>query len=88
MDVAVDGNRAYAIGSQGPFRDRFTNVNDIGPTGNLVVAVLDISDPRNPQIIGTPTVLPRAARGLGEVVAVAGHRIAFSTLGSLTDQRT
>ncbi len=83
--IALDGDRAYVVGSQGGWRDPYTDVNDIGPVGNIVIAVLDISDIANPQVIGTPTVINRSARGISEVVAVGHNRFAFGSLGSPDD---
>ncbi|MBM4071704.1 MAG: DUF4114 domain-containing protein [Planctomycetes bacterium] len=84
QSIALDGNRAYVIGSQGPWRDPYTNASDIGPVGNLVMAVLDISDIRNPTVIGAPTILNRSARGLS-MIAVGGNRFVLGSLGALTD---
>ncbi|MCC6420670.1 MAG: hypothetical protein IT429_20725, partial [Gemmataceae bacterium] len=83
--VTIDGNRAYVLGSQGGWKDPFINSSDIGPVGNVVMAVLDISDIRNPTVIGTPTVLNRYARGMAGLVALPGKQFAFGSYGTLTD---
>ena len=52
LAVAVQGNRALVVGSTGGLDDPF----DGGLTGNMTLSVLDISDPSNPQLIGTTLV--------------------------------
>ena len=58
LDVAVQGNRALVIGTAGTESASF-NIN--GPPGvanNLTLTVLDITDPSNPQILGSTFVTP------------------------------
>lgn len=82
--IAVSGTRAFVTATTGGWRDPFTDVNDIGPTGNIVLALLDISTPRSPQVVHTQTIA-RAARGLGKPVVLGNNRFAFTSLGGLTD---
>ena len=83
-DIVVDGDVAFVTGSTGTWKEPFDTVEDIGPDGDIVVAVLDVSDVRNPQLLGTQA-LPRSARGASPVVSLGNGLIAFSSLGSLTD---
>jgi uncharacterized membrane protein len=83
--VAIDGNLAFVVGSQGGWRSPFTDLGDIGPTGNLVLATVDISDPRHPRLIASQ-VIPRSARGGGDnLIGLGNHRFAFSSLGAVGD---
>ena len=43
--IATDGSTAFVLGSQGGWLTPFTDVNDIGPTGNIVMATVDVSNP-------------------------------------------
>jgi len=81
QQIVVDGDRAMVVGSQGGWRDPFTDPSDIGPVGNIVVAMLDISDVNNPSITGTPTAIPRSARGMAGLTALGNDRYAFGSLG-------
>src|SRR5262249_10418205 len=57
IGIAVQGNRALVIASSGGFQDFFTGgggTNDnYGLTGHLVLATLDLTDPRNPRLLYT-----------------------------------
>ena len=83
--IAIDGDLALAVGSEGNWLDPFVDVSDIGPLGNLVLATIDVSDRRNPQVLHTQT-LDRAARGGGDnVVSLGNGLFAFASLGSTGD---
>ncbi|MCA9186314.1 MAG: hypothetical protein KDA99_11870 [Planctomycetales bacterium] len=85
--LARDGNLAVVVASQGGWLDPFDpmNVENIGPTGNLVLATIDIADPRNPILLHTQ-VLNRAARGGGDnLLSLGDGRFAFSSLGEDSD---
>jgi len=80
--IARDGNLALVVGSQGGWRDPFVDENDIGPTGNLVLAAVDLTDPTNPTLSGPPLVLNRSARGGGDnLISLGNGRFAFESLG-------
>ncbi|MGH3863842.1 PKD domain-containing protein, partial [Actinokineospora sp.] len=81
VGIAIDGTRAVAVGSSGGWNDRGT---DLGLTGKLIVVTLDVSDPRNPQIVTTRT-LDRASRGMHFVQAAGGGRFVTSSLGAEGD---
>ena len=82
--ITVEGNRAYLVGTQGGWKDPFVTLDDPGPSGNIVLTTLDLSNPNSPTIVGQ-TTLSRAARGAGGLVSVGGGRFAFTSLGELTD---
>ncbi|MEZ6088875.1 MAG: dockerin type I domain-containing protein [Pirellulaceae bacterium] len=86
QQLARDGNLLFALGTEGGWLDPFDpNVpEDIGPTGNIVMATVDISDPQNPQLLHTQ-VLPRSARGINSLTSLGHGQFAFASLGSLTD---
>jgi uncharacterized membrane protein len=82
--IVIAGTVAFVIASEGGWRDPFVDINDPGPTGNVALATVDVTDPRNPQLIHSE-VLTRAARGLGEPISLGNGRFAFSSLGATTD---
>ena len=83
--VAIEGNLAFVVATSGGWLNPFTDPNDIGPTGDLVLATVDISNPLDPQLIQTMTI-PRTARGGGDdLVALGNGRFAFSSLGAVGD---
>jgi uncharacterized repeat protein (TIGR01451 family) len=83
--IAIDGNTALIVASQGGWLSPFTTVNDIGPTGDLVLATIDISNPDQPALIHEQT-LSRNARGGGDdLISLGNHLFAFSSLGESTD---
>jgi uncharacterized membrane protein len=55
--IAVQGNRALVVGSTGGWVNPFTGTY-YGLTGNTTLTILDITDPQNPQILGTTLVTP------------------------------
>ena len=82
--IALEGDLALVIASEGGWLDPFVTASDIGPTGNIVLATLDVSDPRNPVLLDTHTVV-RAARGIGGPVALGFGQFLFWNLGQLAD---
>ncbi len=81
--LAIQGNRALAVGSSGGFQDFFNNQN-AGLSGNVVLATLEVSDPRNPQLIATQT-LSRASRNINPPVSLGNNQYAVSSLGAFSD---
>lgn len=81
--LAIQGNRALAVASSGGWQDPFNNQN-AGLSGNVVLATLDVSDPRNPRLIATRT-LSRAARNINPPVSFGNDQYAFSSLGAFSD---
>jgi uncharacterized membrane protein len=79
--IAIDGTRALVTASSGGFSD-FSQ--DFSFTGTIVLAALDITDVRNPQLIGTQT-LARASRGINRDAAIGGGLFAFTSLGAVGD---
>ncbi len=80
IGLALEGNRAFVTGSTGGWQDFFNNDN-AGLSGNIVLATLDVSVPRNPQLVSTQ-ILGRRSRGVNFVVPLGNARFAFSSLGS------
>jgi len=80
--IAIEGDLAFVLASEGGWRDPFTDANDIGPTGNIVMSTVDISDPRNPVLLHTQT-LARSARGMSDPISLGNGRFAFGSLGLL-----
>ncbi len=83
IGLAIQGNRALAVASSGGWQDFFTDQN-AGLSGNAVLATLDTSDPRNPQLIATHP-LSRASRGVTLPVSFGNDKYAFSSLGASSD---
>jgi hypothetical protein len=83
IGLAIQDSQALVIGSSGGWQDFFTPQN-AGLSGNVVLALVDISDPRNPQLIAT-RALSRASRGVGRPVALGHDLYAFSSLGAASD---
>ena len=61
-DITIYGNLAFVVGTQGGWLSPFTDQQNIGPTGNLVLATVNITDPLHPQLISTE-VIDRRRRG-------------------------
>lgn len=77
VKLVVEGNRALVTASTGGIRDLSLD-NDL--TGNLVLAVLDLSDPRNPTILHQQTLdLPSSGPWVTYAAALGGGRFAFSS---------
>lgn len=83
IGLAIQGNRALAVASSGGWQDFFTDQN-AGLSGNAVLAILDTSDPRNPQPIAT-RALRRASRGVTLPVSFGNDKYAFASLGASSD---
>lgn len=82
--ITIQDDTAYIVATQGGWRDFFADVGDIGPTGNLVLATVDISNPANPALIHSE-VINRAARGAGELVPIGDGRFVMFSFGATTD---
>ncbi|QEF97962.1 Ubp3 associated protein Bre5 [Stieleria maiorica] len=80
-DIVVHGEMAYVIGSTGGFKNG--DETDRAPTGDLVLASINISDPRNPVLTHTET-LTRAARGALNLTVLGPGWLAISSLGDAT----
>lgn len=52
VGLSTEGDRAFVTASVGGWEDKGT----LDLTGNTVLAVLDISDPRNPALLGSQTI--------------------------------
>jgi uncharacterized membrane protein/transglutaminase-like putative cysteine protease len=82
--IAISGNIALVTASQGGWLNPFTDTSNIGPTGNIVVATLDLSNPLHPTVLGELTI-DRSARGMGQPISLGNGEFAFSSLGEPGD---
>jgi uncharacterized repeat protein (TIGR01451 family) len=94
IDLAIQGSQALVIASSGGYQNNFSggsgSTDNYGLTGHLVLATLDITDPRNPKLLTTQP-LSRDSRGSnfhgpGEV-ALGNGLYAFSNWGQESDPR-
>ncbi len=84
LDVVMDGQMAYVLGSSGGFNDGAADSNDLGPTGGLTLSSIDISDPSNPILNHTETFARRPQGTLNLTVLGPGW-LALTSHGELTD---
>lgn len=80
--MAIEGQRAFVLASSGGWTEP-----DIsrGLSGSVVLATLDISDARHPQLVQTQT-LPLRSRGIGATFEHVGNQLyAFGGLGDPDD---
>jgi len=75
--IATQGNRALVVGSTGGRKSPFNGPSDNGLTGTVALAVLDITDPDNPQLVGNTLVTDSPVGGLG-AVALGNGKFAVS----------
>lgn len=77
--LAIDGDRAFVVGSSGGWTEP-----DIshGLSGTIVLATLDVTDPRDPHLLNTHT-LSRRSRGIGATLEHVGDDL--YAFGSLRD---
>jgi uncharacterized membrane protein len=88
IGIAVDGDRALVAGSTGGWRDFFSATDpdlDLLLLGNLVFTVLDLSDPRNPQILGSRSISRRSRTFFANMTALGSGLFGFTNLGGTTD---
>lgn len=84
VGLSIQDGRAFVVASQGGWSDP-SSASDL--TGNLVLATLDISDPRNPsllhsEVLDRPSAGPFAMR----TTPLGNGLIAFSSNGGSQDQ--
>ena len=75
--IATQGNRALVVGSTGGRRSPFNGLSNNGLTGTVALAVLDITDPANPQLVGNTLITDSPVGGLG-AVALGNGKFAVS----------
>jgi uncharacterized membrane protein len=82
LALAREGNLAVALGTTGGWNDF---QQDLGLTGNVVVATIDLANPRQPALLAT-RVLDRASRGLNVPMEAVGNGLFVgSSLGGPDD---
>jgi uncharacterized protein (TIGR03437 family) len=69
----IQGNTAVTIGDSGGWREPCCGNNAF--TGNIVITVYDVSDPRNPQITANVTTPYLPGPGIGRGTAVIGPHL-------------
>ncbi|MGE0681464.1 MAG: PKD domain-containing protein [Candidatus Binatia bacterium] len=87
IGVAVEGTTGLVVSSTGGWRDffPFPPNDDFLLLGNLVFTTLDLSDPRNPQIVASRSI-PRQSRTFWTSTAALGNGLfAFSNLGGANE---
>lgn len=82
--ITIQDDIAYVVGTEGGWLDFFADVSHIGPTGNIVLATVDISNPTSPSLIHSE-VINRAGRGAGELVPIGDGRFVMFSFGATTD---
>ena len=75
--IAMQGNRALVVGSTGGRKSPFNGLSDNGLTGTVALAVVDITDPANPQLVGNTLVTDSPVGSLG-AVALGNGKFAVS----------
>lgn len=83
----LGNNQVLVTASTGGYQQNFTN-DTYGLTGDVVLATLDVTDPRNPVLLHTQ-VLNRASRSdavsQSRFASLGNGLYAFSNLGASTD---
>ncbi len=81
VGLAVEGNRALVTGSTGGWADQSPSLDLLG---NLVVATLDLTDPRSPTLIHSETLSRPSAGPWSQFLSSLGNGLfAFTTPGTL-----
>ncbi len=83
--LAISGDLGLVSGSAGGFRDPVHSVaTEFAPLGPIVLTTLDLTNPRNPQIVSSQSI-DKSPRGLGAPVAVGDARFVISRLGTVDE---
>ncbi|MEQ1829701.1 MAG: VCBS domain-containing protein, partial [Pirellula sp.] len=80
LEIAVEGNRALVVGSTGGWKSPFLGVADAQLTGRMTLTLLDITDHRNPVILGTTLVTESLNRPID--TADGGAKLSTLALGN------
>jgi uncharacterized membrane protein len=80
LEIAVEGNRALVVGSTGGWKSPFLGQSDAQLTGRMTLTLLDITDQRNPSIIGTTLITESMNRPID--TADGGAKLSILSLGS------
>lgn len=82
IGLELEGTTAVVTGSTGNWNDFGS---DLGFLGKVVLATLDVSDPRDPKLIASQTTA-RNSRGLNPEVSLDNGLFAFTNLGGESDE--
>ena len=80
LEIAVEGNRALVVGSTGGWKSPFLGVADAQLTGRMTLTLLDITDHRNPVVLGTTLVTESLNRPVD--TADGGAKLSTLALGN------
>ena len=79
MGIAKEGNLALVLGSSGGREN-----GDFAWTGHLVLATLDLTDPRNPQLIATQDLSQASSNGESGLLSLGNGMFASRISGTAT----
>ena len=82
LAVAVDGNRGLVVGTTDGWQNSWTS--EFLFLGKLVFTVLDLTDPQNPQILGSVTSNHPSRTFWTNITSLGGGRFAFSHYGGVS----
>ncbi|MCA9136679.1 MAG: hypothetical protein KDB00_07970 [Planctomycetales bacterium] len=82
--IGIDGDLAFVLGAEGGWAEPYASRDEIGATGNIVLTTLDISDPRQPQILHSQT-LDRYGRRAEMVQSLGNNHFLFTSDGAIGD---
>jgi uncharacterized membrane protein len=80
LEIAVEGNRALVVGSTGGWKSPFLGEADAQLTGRMTLTLLDITDRRNPFVLGTTLVTESLNRPID--TADGGAKLSTLALGN------
>ncbi len=80
LEIAVEGSRALVVGSTGGWKSPFLGVADAQLTGRMTLTLLDITDRRNPVVLGTTLVTESLNRPID--TADGGAKLSLLALGN------
>jgi uncharacterized membrane protein len=80
IEIAIDGNRALVVGSTGGWKSPFSGAQDAQLTGRMTLTLLDITDRRNPFVIGSTLITESLNRPID--TADGGAKFSAIALGN------
>lgn len=80
LEIAIEGNRALVVGSTGGWKTPFSGVQDAQLTGRMTLTLLDITDRRNPFVIGSTLITESLNRPID--TADGGAKLSCVALGN------
>ncbi len=77
VEIGVQGHYALVVGSTGGWLDPFGSISNAGLTGHATLTLLDITNPQDPQIVGS-TLVTQETFAAGE----SGQKVDAASLGN------